>query len=199
MKDPYSVLGVTPGTSEGEIKKAYRELVRKYHPDNYHDNPLAELASEKMKEINEAYDIITKKSNGGSDWQQPSGGGATGTWTGNTRSGEFAAVREAISRNNLDLAEELLSASTNENAEWTFLMGSVYYRRGWLSEARIFYQRAIAMEPGNMEYQRALQYMDAGGPAYRSQGYGVPRSGQDCDSCDICTALMCANICCNCG
>jgi len=61
MNDPYSVLGVSPSASDDEIKKTYHDLARKYHPDNYHDNPLADLAQEKMKEINEAYDTITKQ------------------------------------------------------------------------------------------------------------------------------------------
>ena len=60
MKDPYEVLGVSPGASEEEIKKAYRDLARKYHPDNYQNNPLADLAQEKMKDINEAYDALCK-------------------------------------------------------------------------------------------------------------------------------------------
>ena len=59
MRDPYEVLGIKPGASDDEIKRAYRDLARKYHPDNYSlDNPLADLATEKMKEINEAYDTI---------------------------------------------------------------------------------------------------------------------------------------------
>ena len=58
MNDPYQILGVSENASDEEIKKAYRELARKYHPDNYHDNPLADLAQEKMKEINAAYEQI---------------------------------------------------------------------------------------------------------------------------------------------
>ena len=64
MNDPYSVLGVSPDASDEEIKRAYRELARKYHPDNYQNNPLADLAEEKMKAINEAYDAITKQRSG---------------------------------------------------------------------------------------------------------------------------------------
>ena len=63
--DPYKVLGVSPSASEEEIKRAYRELARKYHPDNYINNPLADLAQEKMQQINEAYDTIIKQRQGG--------------------------------------------------------------------------------------------------------------------------------------
>lgn len=65
MTDPYVVLGVSRTASDEEIKKKYRELARKYHPDNYANNPLADLAQEKMKQINEAYDAITKERAGG--------------------------------------------------------------------------------------------------------------------------------------
>ena len=61
MTDPYQVLGVSPNASDEQIKNAYRELARKYHPDNYANNPLADLAQEKMKEINEAYDQIQRQ------------------------------------------------------------------------------------------------------------------------------------------
>ena len=64
--NPYEVLGVPENASEEEIKKAYKELVKKYHPDKYQDNPLADLAEEKLQEVNEAYDMLTKNRNSGS-------------------------------------------------------------------------------------------------------------------------------------
>ncbi len=61
-KDPYEVLGVKRTASDEEIKKAYRDLVKKYHPDRYKGNPLEDLAAEKMQEINEAYAVLSDRS-----------------------------------------------------------------------------------------------------------------------------------------
>ena len=77
MNDPYQVLGISESATDEEVKRAYRDLARKYHPDNYHDNPLADLAQEKMKEINAAYEEINRRRSGGS---RPSGSGYTGGW-----------------------------------------------------------------------------------------------------------------------
>ena len=60
MTDPYRILGVSPSASDDEVKKAYRALAKKYHPDNYQDDPVREIANEKMKEINAAYEEIQK-------------------------------------------------------------------------------------------------------------------------------------------
>ena len=111
MTDPYKVLGVSPNATDEQIKEAYRELARKYHPDSYQNNPLADLASEKMKEVNEAYDSIMKmRRNSGS---ARSGG----------TSGAFSDVRRLINQNRLVEAEELLGGvpSANRDAEWYFL------------------------------------------------------------------------------
>ena len=59
-KNPYDVLGVSPNASDDEIKRVYRDLTRKYHPDANVNNPLADLAEEKFKEVQEAYDIIMR-------------------------------------------------------------------------------------------------------------------------------------------
>ena len=65
-KDPYKILGVSPTASDAEIKSAYKELVKKYHPDQYQDNPLADVAEEKMSEIHAVYDqIMTSRRGGG--------------------------------------------------------------------------------------------------------------------------------------
>jgi curved DNA-binding protein CbpA len=196
MNDPYSVLGVSAGASDDEVKKAYHELVRKYHPDNYHDNPLADLASEKMKEINEAYDAITKQRTAGGQYGSSAGAGAYAGYAGGA---EYASIRQAINNGQLDYAEAKLEELGNHNAEWHFLMGSVYYRRGWLDNARTYYERAAAMEPNNAEYRQALAYMNQGGAAYRPYGFNTPSNSGGCDACDICTALMCADLCCRCG
>ena len=79
MNDPYQTLGVAETASDEEIKKAYRELARKYHPDNYHDNPLADLAQEKMKEINAAYEEINRRRSAGGSGH---GGGQTAGYGG---------------------------------------------------------------------------------------------------------------------
>jgi molecular chaperone DnaJ len=203
MNDPYSVLGVSPGASDDEIKKAYRELVRKYHPDNYHDNPLSDLAQEKMKEINEAYDTITKNRSAGSSGSYSSGDYSGGGYAGGgyTRSQggspEFNRVRVAINEGNLDYAEELLNNSQNRNAEWNFLMGSLCYRKGWLDDARSYYQTAAAMEPANREYMQALDMMNRG-PAYNPYGFNYNQRVGGCSACDICSAFICADLCCNC-
>lgn len=197
MRDPYEVLGVSPDAGDDEIKRAYRDLARKYHPDNYQNNPLADLAEEKMKEINQAYDAITKGRTGGSGdgytSQSYSYGGSAYQQQRQSAGGNvFAQVRQAVNRNDLDGAEQLLQGVPSRNGEWYFLMGSIAYRRGWLDEARQNYQIAVRMDPNNMEYRQALGMMQRGG-----YGYQPDMAGTNCDAMDCCTAMMCMN--CMCG
>jgi len=199
MKDPYSILGVSPSATDDEVKRAYRELARKYHPDNYHDNPLADLASEKMKEINEAYETITRSREqggnynaGGSAYQYQGGYQQRSTGTGYNSA--YAQIRAMINANNLAQAERMLQNMSNRDAEWNYLMGSVYWRKGWMDEAARYFRTAASMEPTNVEYRNAIQYMNQGGQAYRPAGAGTMYSSDA--ACNTCGNLICLDCCC---
>ena len=204
MNDPYKVLGVPETATDAEVKKAYLNLARKYHPDNYHDNPLADLAQEKMKEINAAYEQITRErgKGGGSSSSSSSYGGSGysgyssyGSYSGS--SSVLQQVRVAISTGDLTRAEALLANYSDHNAEWNFLRGAVCYRRGWMDEARRYYQTACQMDPNNAEYRRALDYMEhAGETAYHPEGRPF---GTDFCSANPCLTLCCAYALCNGG
>lgn len=186
MRDPYQVLGVPSTATDEEVKKAYRNLARKYHPDNYHDNPLADLAQERMKEINEAYEEIqTQRKRGASagSYGTSSGytGGASYGYGGyggyQSYAGPYQRVRMAILQNNLNLAEELLNAMQDHDAEWNFLKGVLCQKRGWMDEAKRYYQTAVQMDPDNSEYQQALDRAEGRQTAYRPDGYGSVSTG----------------------
>ena len=199
MRDPYQVLGIPSTATDEEVKKAYRNLARKYHPDNYHDNPLEDLAQERMKEINEAYETIRTQRKAAQSGGQ-SYGGYTGGYSQGYNAGAYGGVwqriRLAISQGNLNLAEELLNAQTDHNGEWNFLKGAVCFKRGWMDEARRYYETAVQMDPGNAEYQRALDMLNGNGAAYRPNGYGHVTTG-NCAG-DNCSSLCAACACMNC-
>ena len=157
MRDPYQVLGVPSTATDEEVKKAYRNLAKKYHPDNYHDDPLADLAQEKMKEINEAYEEIQnqrKRGASGNGYGAYGGsyGGSYGSYGANGYGGSYdpaiQRIRLAIRQGNLNLAEELLNARSDHNAEWNFLKGAICFKRGWLDEAKRYYETAVQKDPG---------------------------------------------------
>ncbi|MCI2057162.1 MAG: DnaJ domain-containing protein [Oscillibacter sp.] len=214
MNNPYQVLGVSETATDAEVKKAYLNLARKYHPDNYHDNPLADLAQEKMKEINAAYEQITKERGNGKNGSSAGGysGGYSGgygygygdsgtarqTWSNASSSSVLQQVRMAINGGDLSRAEALLAAYEQHSAEWNFLKGAVCYRRGWMDEARRYYETACQMDPNNREYQQALDYMENG--ATNSYHPNDGTFGTDACGSNLCAKMCCAYVLCNgCG
>ena len=184
MNDPYSVLGVSASASDEEIKRAYRELVKKYHPDHYSDNPLADLAEAKMKEINEAYDAIVKmRTQGGYQSAGSYSGGSQGYYS--SGSPAFVQVRQLLNQGNIMEAERILRTSRTNSAEWYYLMGVVSYRRGWLDDARQNFMTACNMDPGNLEYRQAMNNMNV---QARRGSY---------DMMELCSAMLCMNCLCN--
>ncbi len=208
MKDPYQVLGVSRSASDEEIKKAYRELAKKYHPDKYNDTPLADVASEKMKEVNEAYHAITaERKNGSPDSSRSSAYSSSydssysssySNSYGSSHQSLFDEIRAMINGGNFSAAEEMLSGipSDERNAEWYYLMGVVVYRKGFLSDAYNYFQTACRMDPSNEEYQsmfRRIQQQRSGSQG----GYNASSSSAANDCCDICTCLICTDCLCN--
>ena len=199
MNDPYKVLGVSPNATDDEIKTAYRNLAKKYHPDNYADSPLSSLASEKMKEINEAYDEITKarrsgRSVGGNVYAGTSADYAYGSASATA----YPDVRNMMQNGRFADAEQILNGvpTASRNSEWYYLKGMVLYRRGWLDEAFNNLQIAVSREPNNMEYRMAMNrlQMQRGGAV---GGYSMNR-GNGMSGCDICGGLLAADCCCEC-
>ncbi len=193
MKDPYQVLGVSRDADDETIKKAYRDLARKYHPDKYRDSDLAEVATEKMKEINEAYDAIKNERSG-----KTSGGSSYAGYNPGTGSTDafFAQVRREINAGRIDVAENMLAsvAAEKRGAEWNFLRGCVLLRRGHYVDAQNCFDRACAQDPYNNEYRNARDNLAA--HINRSGGYRTQTVG--CSPCDICSALICADCLCGC-
>ena len=205
MNDPYKVLGVSPNATDDEIKKAYRDLARKYHPDKYRDSDLADLASEKMKEINAAYEEIEKmRKNGGgnnSSYGSSYSGAYSGTYAGNTSStgdARYNEIRRFINTGNIPAAEQKLYSIVegDRGAEWNFLIGCVSVKKGNFVDAQRYFDIACSLDPYNNEYRAAQAQL-----RNRAAGYGGNYrtvNGGGCDSCDICSGLMCADCCCEC-
>ena len=208
MKDPYQVLGVSPSATDEEIKDAYRALVKKYHPDKFADSDLAELANEKMKEINSAYDEIEKiRHGGGSQSRSQQGsrgygayGGAYGGYNpgGSSKSEFYTRIRQLINTGNIFEAEQMLLSTpvANREGEWNYLYACVMAKKGYYADAQRYFDMACSYDPQNAEYSRARDFFRA-----RSQQNGAYRTYQTSNGCcdmDCCTSLICADCCCEC-
>lgn len=196
--NPYKILGLNPGASEAEIKKAYRELVKKYHPDKYQGNPLADLAEEKLREVNEAYDtLINSMTAGAGTSGYGTGGSGYGSYGnfgssyedgdkryssyssyGTGTSGSYYEVRAALDRNDLFTAEQLLINSHSRDAEWFFLSGVLSFKKGFVSDGMANLNQAMQMDPGNKEYAQVYEQISDVKDFYRrrSDAYGYNRN-----------------------
>lgn len=198
-KDPYEVLGVSKNASQDEIKRAYRELSRKYHPDSYVNNPLADLAEEKFKEVQEAYAQLT--------------GGQGDNWAGNTRAsdydtgyqgntnrnGMYTDVRNMLNRRQYYDALNILRPMGNRNAEWHYCYAVASFGVGNNLDAMDHAQQAVNMAPGNTEYASFLRHLQNQGSRYRQNPAYSPRSGNgSCCTGDACCDLWIADTLCEC-
>ncbi len=199
MGNPYEILGVKESATDEEIKAAYKVLVKKYHPDRHANNPLEDLAEEKLRQVNMAYDEINDIRNGKS---RNTYGGASGSGGYGGRrtsvSPEFAEVRRDIDANRLNEATAKLQRVQTRTAEWIFLDGMISYRKGWYDDAISKIQQAVYMDPQNAEYNQALNSLKNAGQGYRNTAYGRGYRSNDDMLCTACQLYICADCCCDC-
>ena len=185
MIDPYRVLGVSQSASEEEIKKAYRTLSRKYHPDANVNNPNRAQAEEKFKEIQAAYNqIMDERQNGGSSFGGSSYGYSGSSYNSYSYSYSQASVEMQAAANYINARQfaaalNVLSSIPDEqrNGQWYFFASVASQGMGNLNDAREFIRRAIALEPGNFRYRQFQQSIDWSRSWYETRGtsYGYAR------------------------
>lgn len=188
-KNPYEVLGVSVNASNEEVKKAYRELSRKYHPDSYANNPLANLAEEKFKEVQEAYNQIMKQ-------RESNFGYHYGNSNYDQDSMELQAVRNFINARRFREALNALANISNRNAKWYYYSSIANMGIGNNLVAIDHARQASAMEPGNMEYANYANQLQFRGQRYQTSGYGYGR--QSYGTGNLCCDLWCADTLCEC-
>lgn len=186
-KDPYKVLGVSRNASEKEIKEAYKKLVKKYHPDQYSDNPLSDIAEEKMAEINAAYDEIIEERRSGSGGYSYSEGDVN-----------YREIRRMISSGNITAAEQALDSVLPgaRTAEWFFLKGNIAYSRGWVNEAYNEFSEACRLDPYNAEYTAAFNRLNNQGRGFMAGRTSRYNTGSQANDTMNCLADLCLLDCC---
>lgn len=214
-EDPYKVLGVSPSASDDEIQKAYRKLVKKYHPDV---NPGDENAERKMREINAAYDQIRniregKATGGYSGAGQNAGGGYYGGFSWEDMFGgfggfnqnyqeattELTAARNYINSGHYREAMNVLDSVdiSERGARWYYFHACAAYGLGNKIQAMNDAEQAVKLEPNNAEYQQFLNRMKSGGATYQQYGGGSPIVCGTSNIClDICLANLFCRFCC---
>lgn len=196
MKNPYDVLGISENATNEEVKEAYKALAKKYHPDNYVDSPLAQMAEERMKEINEAYDEILR--------MRTSGGSKNGNYSNSHTSSDFSSnydssysqIRYSINKGDYKSAEKMLNdiPQTQRGAEWFFLKGCILVHRGYYFDAMRYVDKACELDPSNREYSTLRDNLRV-----QSQTFSNPTQHQQsggCNMCDVCSFLICLDCLC---
>lgn len=208
-KNPYDVLGVTQTASDDEIKKAYRDLTRKYHPDANVNNPLADLAEEKFKEVQEAYDTIMKEREQGGGGYTGYGAGSGGYNAGGYQQNssyngqqnvEMQAAYNYINSRRYREALNLLSRMPNRDAQWYYLSAAANAGMGNNVVAKDHAGQAVNMEPNNPQYRQLLQQLEWNGQRYQNSPYGggYGAGNSSCGTGNMCCDLWCADSLCEC-
>lgn len=201
MTDPYQILGVTPNASDDEVKKAYRNLCRKYHPDK---NPGNQAAEDMFKIVQEAYEtIMDQRRNGGAAGGYRTGGyGGFGYGAGQAGGPEatyYQAAVNYINSGSFSQALNVLAQIKNRNAQWYYLSAIANSGIGNNYVAQEQARTAASMEPGNMYYSALVNNLSGGAYRYNNmqQPYGSNTQGMGSFCTQLCMLNLCFNACCD--
>lgn len=215
MKNPYDVLGVSLNASDDEIKKAYRNLSRKYHPDTNVNNPNKDQAEERFKEVQQAYQMIMDAKENESIYgsRNNSYGGfggfaGFGSSTGNYSNTSYDNDKEAsylqaaftyATSGDYQSALRVLQDIENRSGRWYYISAIANQGAGNQATALEHIQIAIRMEPDNAEYRQFYTILQNGGAWYagRGAGYGMPTADDTGFCFKLCLANLCLNMCCS--
>lgn len=204
MRDPYKILGVSKEAGNDDIKKVYRQLSRKYHPDTNINNPDKESAEAKFKEIQEAYkQIITERENS-EDAYSYSRYGDFGAGERAWKNADYddtelqrlkASERYVINRQYKE-ALNILNTLSCRTALWYYYHAVANYGLENYIMAVEDAENALKLEPDNIEYQRLYNQMKSTGQWYRNKGteYGFPTESFG----DCCIKILLFNCICGC-
>ena len=213
MIDPYQVLGVSRGASDEEIKKAYRNLSRKYHPDANINNPHKDQAEEKFKQVQQAYDQIMKEKQQGTSYDNYGNGygqtgygdfggfGGFGGYYGNSNAyreenSKLQAAANYIRNGYYREASNVLNDIPfgERNGRWYYYSAITNQRLGNTATALEHIRRAVELEPSNIQYRQFQQNLEYGGTWYTTMGsaYERPYSGSE-----WCLRMILLNLFCN--
>ena len=197
VNNPYSVLGVPENASDEEVKRAYRELSRKYHPDSYVDNPLKDLAEDKFKEVQEAYDMIMKqRSNGG----YQSYGSTSGSGYGSSDL-KYQKVYDYINFRQYSNAMSELNRIPlpDRDGRWYYLSAITNAGMGNNIQAQNDINKAMSIEPSNPEYRNFATQLQMNTRRYQNSPYTRESgNGDSCGTGNFCCDLWIADSCCEC-
>lgn len=214
MVDPYQILGVTKNSSDEEIKKNYRTLSRRYHPDANINNPNKAQAEEKFKQIQTAYQKIMKERTEGYDsssqqdngsWYDPFGFGSSAKEDRTTEEDETDMLLKAASNyiNSGHFREGLntLGNITHKNALWYYYSSVANSGLGNNVVALEHAKKAVAMDPNNIVYRRLVEQLEYGGSWYQTKqqryGGGIGLGNNLCLK--LCVAELVCSMCCGGG